>query len=103
MTEVDLEGLRRKDAVILVALVLRESEPPRPPSSRWKRVWFVVRWRLRRRLRRLEKRGLIEPGWRVDPFGSPSFMSKVTPQGVITAQAALITLGLEDGIRHFDG
>ena len=104
MTQVDLEGLRRKDAVILMGLVLRERgrerEPPRPL---WKRLWFVMRRRLRRRLRRLERRGLIEPGRRLEPFRYPPLNCKATPLGVVTAQAALITLGLEDGHRHFDG
>ena len=107
MTEVDPEGLRRKDALILVALLVRqrerESDSPGPRAPFWRRALFTTRWRLRGRLRRLERRGLIEPGWRLSLFRHRNNHFEVTPLGVRTAKAAVVTLGLEEGVRYFDG
>jgi len=102
---VQLEGLRRRDAAILIVLVmLSKDRPPRRRGHRLRRAlqrwYFLRRWGVRKALMRLEERGLIEPGWVEPRWVAPRpIKAKVTPEGVRVARAAAVTLELEgDGL-----
>jgi len=65
---------------------------------------FVNRCRLRptKRLRRLEERGLVEPGWSVNVRNAPLVSAQPTALGKRTARAAMVTWFLELGVADFD-
>jgi hypothetical protein len=91
--EVELEGLRRRDAVVLIAMVDRRDKRAR--SLPW-RAYAVLRYRIRGALRRLEQRGLVEPGWTVKLTRRPRpVRARPTPEGLRVARAAAVVLELE--------
>jgi len=89
---VGLEGLRRLDAALLIAVVARSDEGP---LGLLRRTYVVLRYRVRGALRRLEDRGLIEAGWSVALSRARPAQAKATPEGVRTARAAAVVLELE--------
>lgn len=93
VTEVDLEGLRRKDAAVLIAAAVTRDD--KPPSRLLMRVYILRRWRVRSSLRRLEERGLIEPGWAVRTFRLRPMTAAPTAEGRKVARAAAVTFELE--------
>jgi hypothetical protein len=103
--EVQLEGLLRKDAILLAAVVMREERPDADVKRRTPvgRLLARCRWRPARRLRRLEARGLVQPGWRINTRKAPLVSAAPTPLGKRTARAAVVTLMLELGAAGFDG
>jgi hypothetical protein len=103
--EVVLEGLQRKDAVVLAGVVARSERPGEAVPRRTPVGRFLTRcrWRPTPRLRRLEERGLVEPGWSVNTLKPPLVSAKPTPLGTRTARAAMVTLLLEAGIADFEG
>ena len=91
--EVELEGLRRRDAVVLIAMIDPSEKQPR--GLLW-RAYVVLRWRIRGALRRLEQRGLVEPGWTVRLTRRPRpVRARPTPEGLRVARAAAVVLELE--------
>jgi hypothetical protein len=104
--EVQLEGLLRKDAVVLAALVaLSETGQQSRGKQRTPigRLLTRLRWRPKARLRRLEARGLVEPGWTISTRSAPLVSATPTPLGRRTSRAAMVTLMLEIGAAGFDG
>lgn len=89
---VELEGLRRLDAIVLIALTMRGEKRP---LGLLRRTYVVLRYRVRGALRRLEHRGLVEPGWSVNLSRSLPAQAKPTPEGVRVARAAAVGLELE--------
>ena len=87
----DLHGLRRLDAVVLIAAALG---PDKTRSLGWfKRVFLLRRYRVRSALMRLEARAYIERGWTLE--GS-HIRCTVTAAGERAARAAAVMLELED-------
>jgi hypothetical protein len=91
--EVELEGLRRRDAVVLIAMVDRRERRSR---NLLRQAYAVLRYRIRGALRRLEQRGLVEPGWTVRLTRRPRpVRARPTPEGLRVARAAAVVLELE--------
>jgi hypothetical protein len=91
---VDLEGLRRRDAIVLIAMLARGD---RPPAGLIRGAYLILRFRVRGALQRLEERGLVEPGWTVRLTRRPRpARAKATPEGLRVARAAAVVLELED-------
>lgn len=89
---VELEGLRRLDAVVLLAVAMRNETEP---LGLLRRTYVVLRYRVRAALRRLEQRGLIEPGWTVKLADPRPVRATATREGLRTARAAAVVLELE--------
>jgi hypothetical protein len=87
---VDIEGLRRIDALVLIAAAM---EPKAGRISWFKRVFYLRRFRVRSVLKRLEARGFIVPGSTVK---RGHIYSAVTPAGEQAARVAAIVFELED-------
>jgi hypothetical protein len=94
----NLEGLRRRDALLLIALATANPNPTRAPTLRrlWKltRLYAILRFQVVRRARRLEARGFVEPGWSF--WSPPAKLPTVTPLGERVAILALAMLELEE-------
>jgi hypothetical protein len=91
--EAKLEGLRRRDAIVLIAMLDRREKRPR--GLLW-RAYALMRYRIRGALRRLEQRGLVEPGWSVQLTRQPQpARARPTPEGLRVARAAAVVLELE--------
>lgn len=89
----ELEGLRRRDAVVLMAIC---AKPDDSPPLGWLAYTFVIRrWGVRGALKRLEARGLVKPGWRLGARRSSSIRPTATPEGRRVARAAAVMLELE--------
>lgn len=85
-----LNGLRRRDAAVLVGIDYRPDDTRR---LRWFQRAVLMRvFRLRSSLRRLEVRGLVEPGWIVKRNRT---RAEPTPAGKRAARAAAVMLELE--------
>jgi hypothetical protein len=89
---VELEGLRRLDAAVLIAVISRGEKRP---LGLLRRTYVVLRYRVRGALRRLEDRGLIEPGWSLKLSRPQAARVKATPEGVRAARAAAVVFELE--------
>jgi hypothetical protein len=89
---VELQGLRRLDAAVLIAVCMPHE---RRPLSLLARIYVVLRYRVRGALRRLEQRRLIEPGWSLKLSRPFPAQAKPTPEGERTARAAAVVLELE--------
>jgi hypothetical protein len=80
----ELDGMRRLDAAVLRGLLVPPAEPRAPGRSA-----FQIRSRLtgvRGAMKRLERRGYIEPGWRLDHDRGATF--QLTELGKRVAPAA---------------
>ncbi len=94
MAGVDLVGLKRRDAVVLIAVAMQPHQAR--PFGLVRRLVFLRRWGIRKVLVRLEERGLIEAGWSVHAFRSRPVRASVTGEGRRVARAAAVTLELEE-------
>lgn len=92
-TDAELEGLRRRDAAVLIA-VLYKPEDPRP-FGWFRRRFLLRRWGIGKALTRLEARGLVEPGWSIAPARRWPVEVHVTAEGRRVARAAAVMLELE--------
>ncbi len=91
---VELEGLKRRDAVVLIVLATHPED--NRPFGVFRRAFYLRRWGIRGALTRLEARGLIEPGWSVATTRRWPVAAKPTTQGRRVARAAAVILELED-------
>ena len=92
-TDIDreLDGMRRIDAAVLRGLLVPPEEPRKPGRAR-----FQLRYRLsgaRGAMKRLERRGYIEPGWKVDHDHGATF--QLTELGKRIAPAAAFAIEAE--------
>jgi len=94
MTEADLRGLRRRDAVLLIAAAVTPEDVR--PFGWFRRLYYLRRWGVRKALGRLVERGLVEPGWSVRPLHTWPVRASVTDEGRRVARAAAVTLELEE-------
>jgi hypothetical protein len=95
----NIEGLKRRDALLLLAIVMRTKRQPARGIRRaraFARLYVQMRFSVRRRAQRLEERGFLEPGW---SFAWRSARATVTPLGRRAATVAAMMFELE----AFDG
>lgn len=84
----ELRGMRELDAAVLAGLNLAP-ENPRQPARKLRHAVTLRLAGVRGSLRRLERRGYIEPGWSVDSMGAHC---QVTDLGKHVAGAAAAVL-----------
>jgi hypothetical protein len=63
--EHELSTLRARDALVLAAICVPPEEP-RPPAHKLRQAFLLRLLGARHTMKRLEKRGYLEPGWSVD-------------------------------------
>jgi hypothetical protein len=87
--------MRQLDAAVLAGLNL-PPEKPRPPGQKLRHAMLLRLAGVRGALRRLERRGYIEPGWSVDYMGAHCQLTDLGKHLAGAAAAVLLAGGYGD-------
>jgi hypothetical protein len=89
----ELATLGARDAFILGAICV-PPEQPRQPGNKLRHAFLLRLIGVRRAMKRLERRGYLEPGWSVDYLGAHC---QVTELGTRVARAVAVAVSVAPG------